>query len=252
MSRAGHITHILIATGFVASGLAVVMHSRGLPRLEETYGSGGALTSLSPDLAGRTSSDLIQHLYLRPENPVMWALLVVLFLLVLLDAGGEVIESPARKRRGGHGVCPALALALIGGALWPWLDGQEPLIAAVCAILTAISATVASVRASNQHRPAIGFLAGWSTGLAAASLAAVIAEQASLGISQTAIVAILPAAIMGMAVQHRLGRSFSYSVALIWAFCGLAATTMGTAPMAALAAILGITAMTAALIRAAS
>ena len=43
-----------------------------------------------------------------------------------------------------------------------------------------------------------------------------------------------------------------YSVALIWAFCGLAISTMGSDPMIALAAIIGISAMATVLIRAAS
>ena len=49
-----------------------------------------------------------------------------------------------------------------------------------------------------------------------------------------------------------IGPSVGYSVALIWAFCGLALSTMGSDPMIALAAIIGISAMATVLIRAAS
>ena len=67
-----------------------------------------------------------------------------------------------------------------------------------------------------------------------------------------AALAILPGAAIGMAAQLWIGPSIGYSAALIWAFCGLAVTTMGSDPMIALAAILGISGMAAVLVRAAS
>ena len=79
-----------------------------------------------------------------------------------------------------------------------------------------------------------------------------IARRTGLSAQVVSAVAILPAAALGMAAQMWIGPSVGYSVALIWAFCGLAISTMGSDPMIALAAIIGISAMATVLIRAAS
>ena len=122
----------------------------------------------------------------------------------------------------------------------------------LASVAGAVAATVGARRAAGRHRPAIGFLAGWATALASAALAELTAVQFGLSAQVVSAVAILPAAALGMAAQMWIGPSVGYSVALIWAFCGLAISTMGSDPMIALAAIIGISAMATVLIRAAS
>lgn len=249
MSRIGQAAHLLAATCFVVGGLVLAFRPRPLPRLSQLEGSDGPLFSLAPALGEATSGILIPQLYVRPENPLMWALLLAVMLMVIQDAAGQWIdpsENPSMP------VWPVLGIALMAGSLGPWLLGWAAPAAAICLILAAATATAAAIRAAGQQRSAPGFLAGWMTGLAVAATAAVLATAGRLSTGQTAILAILPAAVIGMAVQRRLARAFGYSAALIWAFCALTITTMGSAPTTALAAILGIAAMTAALIRSAS
>ncbi|WP_235755965.1 hypothetical protein [Paracoccus salsus] len=212
-------------------------------------GAERSLTSLSPAIRDAAASTSFPQLFVRPENPVMWALLLSLFVLLAMDAAGQWTD-PSRSQD--MQVWWLLSFALLVCSVWPWLMGHADVAATIGAIAAAMAAIAAAIRTVGQSRPAIGFFAGWLTGLAAATLATLLGTWAALPDGQIAILSILPAAMVGVALQRRLGRAFAYSVAITWGFCGLAVSTMGNTPISALAAILGITAMAAALIRAAS
>ena len=109
-----------------------------------------------------------------------------------------------------------------------------------------------AIRARGQRRPAPAFLAGWSVALGTATVATLIGVPMSLTTPQTAILAILPGAVIGMIAQERLERSLGFSLAIIWAFCAVAISTMGSSPGVALAAIIGISGMGVVLVRAAT
>ena len=154
-------------------------------------------------------------------------------------------------RAGRPRVWPVVMGALVMGAAWPSLI-DHPAVLTLATVAGAVAATVGARRAAGRHRPAIGFLAGWATALASAALAELASERFGLSAQAVSAEAILPAAAFGTAAQMWIGPSVGYSVALIWAFCGLALSTMGSDPMIALAAIIGISAMATVLIRAAS
>lgn len=198
-------------------------------------------------------------LFLSPGNLVMWSLLAALWIALAMDAAGQWIDpsdppllSGGLSADGQHPVWPMLAVVLILAGCWPWLLGPLPWAAVLFALASAALAFLAALRAEGQRRPAVGFLAGWCLGVAMATLAERVGAPFSMSLAQTSILAILPAAGFGMAGQLLLGRAIGFSVALIWAFCGLAITAMVSSPMAAIAAILGIALMATVLIRAAS
>lgn len=186
----------------------------------------------------------------------MWALLVSLWAAVGTDAVGQWLdpsdaEAKRSDRPGKAAAWPFLVPALSLGAVWPWLLDGAPWLATLFAMTAAALAFLAARRARTQRRAAIGFLAGWSIGLATAT-AARLHAPADISLAQTAMLAILPAAVLGVAAQVMLGRGIGVSVALIWAFCGLAMTTMVLSPLTAITATLGIAVMASVLIRAAS
>ncbi|WP_265499341.1 hypothetical protein [Paracoccus beibuensis] len=193
----------------------------------------------------------IPELYLDPVNIVMWALLASIWAMVLLDAAGQFIDpSDDIVERGDlPRIWPLMSIAVLAATALPWLLRNPFLLTAVAA-LGALCAIIAAGRAAGHHRPAIGFLAGWSTAVFSATLAGLAADK--LPIQALSALAILPGAAIGMVAQIWIGSSVGYSLALIWAFCGLAVTTMGSDPMIALAAILGISGMATVLVRAAS
>ncbi|WP_411838500.1 hypothetical protein [Paracoccus sp. ME4] len=195
----------------------------------------------------------IPVLYLDPDNVVMWTLMVAICAMVLLDAVGQWIDDTDREpvRTGRRRVWPFITAAALLAATWPALI-TLPLLLTAVTTASAVLATVGARHAAGRHRPAIGFFAGWATALASSALAEMSVQLLSLPQIAVPAVAILPAAALGMAAQMWIGTSIGYSVALIWAFCGLAISTMGTDPMIALVAIIGISAMAAVLIRAAS
>lgn len=185
-------------------------------------------------------------LFLHPSGVVMWMLLLSLLLLLAQDAVGQFLD--VTNTPGGA----PLVLSLIASSIWPWLLREAPLLAAFLAMVAMVAALRAAAESAGKLRPATGFLAGWSIAVATAILAGLIGAEIGLTLQQAAIAAMLPAALIGMGWQARIGGAFSYSAALIWAFCGVAASTMASDPSVAVAAIIGTTGMTVALIRAAS
>ncbi|WP_295046506.1 hypothetical protein [uncultured Paracoccus sp.] len=248
MARAADILYLGTVTMFVASGLALA--TLGRPVLEIAapvllHPPGHDLFANGPAVPLAT----LPQLYIQPQNPLMWALLVTLWALLLLDGVGEYLD-PAD-----HGPDPAwqpLSLALAMGAVWPWLVGLHKPLATLGALLMLTAALTGAIRARGQRRPAPAFLAGWSVALGTATLATLIGAPLSLTTPQTAILAILPGAVIGMIAQERLDRSLGFSLAMIWAFCAVAITTMGSSPGVALAAIIGISGMGVVLVRAAT
>ncbi|WP_405403076.1 hypothetical protein [Paracoccus sp. Ld10] len=247
MKRIGSVLHLMVAAVFVICGVAFAMHPD--PRIISD-----AARLAAPMMPSALPTGIaIPQLYLNPDNLLMWMLLIAIWLMVILDAVGQWIDpSDAEQVRAGRlRVWPMLLGALVLGAAWPSLT-EHPAVLTVASITGAVAATIGARRATGRHRPMIGFFAGWATALASAALAQLAAEQFDLSAQAVSALAILPAAAFGMAAQSWIGRSVGYSAALIWAFCGLAISTMGSDPMIALAAIIGISAMATVLIRAAS
>lgn len=250
MIRAQDMALLLATAGFVTSGLIRALFLRTAPVPPAPEISLGLPLEMPVQQTLATSPIDLARIYLQPQNLVMWLLLAVLWGLLILDSVGGALDPREEDRR--ERIVPPLLLALLAGAAWPWIIEIFHLAGAALAMGMMLAAILAALRARGSRRPAIGFLAGWSTGIAIAVAAGLIAAQLGLPVPEAAALAILPSALIGMVAQSRLGRSISYSVALIWAFCGVAATTMGSNPMLALAAILGIAALTSVLIRAAS
>lgn len=240
---------------FVGSSLAYATQPRPAPLLP-ALGDPALLPVPVSDPAAPDHALVLPQLYLSPENPLMWALLVVLWALLSLDAAEQLFHSSEdfrlRSAVSSRAVWPVLTLALLAGAVWPWMVGRNLLAVVPGALFMVLATVVAAVRAQGSHRPAIGFLAGWTTAIAVAAIAALLAYRLSLSMTQTAVLAILPGVLAGIAGQDRIGQSVAYPAALIWAFCAMALTTMGSSPVVALAAIAGISAMALMLIRAAS
>lgn len=248
MARAADILYLGSVTIFVASGLTLA--TLGRPAVQIV--APGLIRGPNPDPFGIDPAipvATLPQLYVQPQNLLMWALLVMLWGLLLLDGIGECLD-PAD-----HGPHPAwhpLSLALAMGAAWPWLVALHKPLATLGALLMLTAALSGAIRARGQRRPAPAFLAGWSLALGTATLATLIGAPLSLTTPQTAILAILPGAVIGMIAQERLDRSLGFSLAIIWAFCAVAMSTMASNPGVALAAIIGISGMGVVLVRAAT
>lgn len=254
--RFGHIAQAFSTMTFVASSFAFALHSRP-PSLPGAFdATGQQLIPISLSFSDPPPAVVLPQLYLSPENPVMWLLLILLWTLLALDVVGQILDSSDNYNLSAMSAprvtWPFLSLALLCGAIWPWMVDSDPVLVVLGALVMLVATVVAAIRTRGQKRPAIGFLAGWSTAICVAALAAWVATILNLSMPMAAALTILPGALIGMAAQDSIGQSIAYSAALIWAFFAIAMTTMGNSPITALAAIFGITAMAIVLIRAAS
>lgn len=248
MARVAETLYLGSVTIFVAS--SAVLATLGRPAMQIASPILPQLYSYGPmDLEPVLPMATLPQLYVQPQNPLMWALLVVLWLMLLADGIGQYLEP---SDRGPHPAWRPLTMALAMGALWPWLVGFHKPLATLGALLMLTAALSGAMRVRGQGRSAPGFLAGWSLALGTATLASLIGAPMDLTTPQTAIVAILPGAIIGMVAQERLDGSLGLSLAMIWAFCAVAVTTMASSPGVALAAIIGISGMGVVLVRAAT
>lgn len=233
---------------FVASGIGLATLGRPAVQI--------AAPVLSPplsygllDVGSVVPVATLPQLYVQPQNPLMWALLIALWLLLLMDGIAQYLEPQDNRADPAWG---PLVIALVSGAVWPWLVSIHKPLATLGALLMLTAALSGAIQARGRGRPAIGFLAGWGVALGTATVATLIGGPLMLTTPQTAILAILPGAVIGLIAQDRIGRSISFSLALIGAFCAVAISTMGSSPGVALAAIIGISAMGVVLVRAAT
>lgn len=248
MARMAEIGYLGAVMVFVASGLTLATLGRpALPIAGPTLPEDFSYGPFQLDAPAQVAS--LPELYVQPQNPLMWSLLVMLWLLLILDGVGQYLDP---SDRGPLPAWPPLTLCLVVGAIWPWIVGLSAPLATLGALLMLTGALTGALRARGQRRPAAGVLAGWCLAVGTATVATLIGAPLALNTAQTAILAILPGALIGMAVQGWLGRSISFSLAMIWAFCALAVTTMGSSPGVALAAIIGISGMGVVLVRAAT
>lgn len=255
MKRAAFLIQLLSVTMFIGSNVALLMLPlvKGDAELATLAPRAGlALGAELPKMAGPVQ---MVHLYLHPVNLALWALLLALWVLLLLDVIGQW-QDPSEPQSMTTLLrplaWPALCAALLLQSLWPWMIHDLPWVAAFFGTAAAILSYRATALARSQGRPAIGFAAGWMLVTASAMVASAIATSLGMTPPQASLLGILLATGAGMSAQIRLGSRVAFSVAVVWGFCALAATTMGFDPMTSIAAILGISGMVAVLIRAAS
>ncbi|WP_411957691.1 hypothetical protein [Paracoccus homiensis] len=251
MKQSRHIVHIAASAAFMLSGLGFgLLNDRRAEAVMSPPSS--ASLSMFSDVGGTWQNAIdLPQLYISPQNLLMWLLLFALWAVVALDAVGQMLD-PADPDPDSSPVWAPLVATLVLGAIWPWLYRDLPLLSALVAIGALAAALFAATQARRRQRPAISFLAGWTTGVVTAAMAGLVGSMFGLSIGEAAIMAILPGAALGIAVQAQIGPSIGFPAAMIWGFCGLAVTTMGTNPIIALAAIAGISAMAIVLIHAAS
>ena len=148
-----------------------------------------------------------------------------------------------------------LILALLVGAVWPWLLAPAPVAAFLLSAVTLAGSLAAALRGIRQgavvkRSSTLGFIAGWAL-LVCLTVFAGLLEQ-RLGVPQKLAVglAMLIGAVAAVSVQLRMPRRTGFSVALIWGLIGIAASTVSTDATIATATVVAIAIIAVALVRA--
>ncbi|MDB6182318.1 hypothetical protein [Paracoccus fistulariae] len=249
MERAQDMLYLAAVLGFVGSTLAYALHPT-----TDVIAQTASLTSgllMYPSMVVPEAMRLadLPHVFLHPHNLVVWALLISLWALLVLDA---IVRFVNRDSQDNGWARFYFTIALIVGAAWPWIYEDSPVLAALGAIIMLSAALAAAFHDSEVRRPAIGYFAGWSTGISMITILSLLCGHVGLSMTVTTSIVMVLAALFGIIVQTELNHRVSYAVALIFVFCGLTVATMGNDMIITLAAIFSIAAMTIMLIRAAS
>ncbi len=233
----------------------------------------------------------LHSLFLQPEDPVLWSLLVAVWIALTIHAFGVLRRqhrtelagavasqaTPAKigQDKGDAGPPTAqqlalrhshdndlaehapLALALLAGAAWPWLIDRyqaSGFVLALAMLSLALAAAVRGQRDGSRIRrmQTVGLFAGWATAVTYAAFATLLNDHLGIPAVASTVTAMLLCAAAGVIIQLRLGGAFCYSVAIIWSLVGLALATMQADATIAMMAIIGISAMAIVLVRAAS
>ena len=271
MQRFSAIFASLAVMLFVISGLLFAVSPPSQPMaLPMTAASTqlAAMTSLvMPGLtdAPATGALDLYSLFLRPDNLVLWGLLLAVWIALAAHALRVLHhqrltehDSVALHRLDNAPSEHApLALALIIGAIWPWIIREHPgpgFVMAVAMLSLALTSAIRGQRDGSLIRRAqsVGMFAGWATAVTYAAFASLLNNHLGIPAVAATVAAMLMCAAAGVIIQLRLGGTFICSVAIIWSLVGLALATMSADATIAMVAIIGISAMAIVLVRAAS
>ena len=288
MNRASTILTILAVAIFVASGLLFAMEP--LPRYSGMAANGMGYGLLGLDrIAPEPAPDLAMAM-VRPRMNALWLLSMAVWAGLALHAAR--LASQQWRHEAAHAAChttPAggawplsfagpptagqmiaahgrdhapvelapLTAALIAGALWPWVWVRHPVagfLLAVAMLIAALGAVIRGQREGTRIRSstAVGLFAGWATAATYAGFASLMASHLGLPTDVAGLSAMLLCAGTGVFVQWQVTDSPSYSIGLIWALVGLTAVTMAVEPAIAIGAVIAISGMAVAVVRAAT
>lgn len=255
MTLAAAMLAILSIAMLVASRLGFALEASSAVVMGHYGGDFDAVAGL-PDYAALISGPVDANLAaatVRPDNLVTWALLLAVLAgmtrVAVQIARTELRANPAHAADNSPAELAALTAASLGAAVWPWLLLSNPMAATVLSVLTmlsAISVAISGMRhgAVVRHSLGVGLFAGWAVTTSFGAFALFLSTKTPLSPDVAAMFALLTTAATGFAVQLRLGRATGFSAGVIWSLTGVAMTAIGTAPMVAIAAIIGIAAMT--------
>lgn len=147
-----------------------------------------------------------------------------------------------------------LILALLAGAVWPWILPLVPVTGLLLPVLTLAGALTAALRgvrsgAEVRYSSTLGFIAGWALLACLAVFADLLHDR--LGVPQqiAAIIALMIGAVAAVAVQLRMPRRIGFSVAVIWGLIGIASSTVLTDGAIATITVMAIAIVAVALVR---
>jgi hypothetical protein len=187
-------------------------------------------------------------LLLAPQSPVALSLMAVLGCGLLYHA----------LRRQDPEAAPAqgpLEVGLLAGAFWPWLELHQPVAALALAglmLVALLRAALAGLRHDGRGRSSatLAFAAGWATLAGMAMLASVLQYRLGAPPLLAAAISLMLATLLSVNIQLRLGRTISYSIAVIWGLIAIAAGAMLASIGLAAMTVLAIAVIAVALVQA--
>lgn len=246
---------LLASLAFIASMLAGLGAPSGLP--EQPAQSLLYLPEENPQMSTEAGG-LLLPILLSPGRGALIILLIVVLAAVAIHVGRvlALATRPAASETKLSDHTPMI-VALLAGAALPFLWAMGPLEGFAAALVMMLGGVIAIVRgyrhgAHVMRLTTVGLFAGWALMVAFAGFSDLLVLRLETLPELAVVVALVLAVGAAMAVQSRIGGMPSFSVAVIWALLGLAAVGLETEPVLAIAAILGIAAMTLVLVRAAT
>lgn len=212
------------------------------------FDTGGLSFALPDDPLGKAGLNLL-GVVSQPSNPVLWILLAA----VVVAVGAHMLSRIRQPVPPGREWAETVALML--AAVWPWLLNPMPLPGLALAALSAGLLTQGVMPQSGGTRREgggdlpVAFIAGWLLVAATSALGMYVHFRLGVDLEQAVLIGLLVTALLGAWGQLRMNGAITFSLAIIWAMIGFAATTAGTSITIATACVLGISALAVVLVR---
>ncbi|MFV0409509.1 MAG: hypothetical protein ACK5LJ_07370 [Paracoccus sp. (in: a-proteobacteria)] len=203
-------------------------------------------------LSQQLDPDGLAEIFLRPEHPAMWLLLVALWTGLTIFGLSHLLPRRSAPDYNLTGA-PLLGSAFASGAIWPWiavwaqLTGFLLCVSMLLALIAAGSSTLSDPRLARH--PMIGMLTGWATIVTFAAFASFLSMVTPLPDEIMALAAALLSCGATIAIQLRMPKNPTYTGTVMFALLATAATMIESNPMIAVIAVLTISALTFLLVR---
>ncbi|MDO5604917.1 MAG: hypothetical protein Q4G25_07145 [Paracoccus sp. (in: a-proteobacteria)] len=241
MQRAARVLIFVMVLVFVTSGLNFAL----LRYPEQLIPSGLTGIPVQPD--GLVS------IYLRPQQPAMWLMLVCLWLALLIFATRQIGRDQQGRAEGSLADQALLSAALGAGAIWPWISTRAPVTGFLLCVLMLLALITATGRTHSDGRlgrnPLVAVFTGWATILTFAAFASFLSDFTPVPIELSMLVSALLTCAAAIAIQMRMPATPTYTITVIFAFLATAATSIEASPPVAVIAVLSIAALTFLLVR---
>lgn len=196
--------------------------------------------------------NLLAAVFLIPEDPATWIILVAVWTASLLFAAQLIY-----RFHGDDALRPAdvalLVSAFVLAAIWPWVALEAPLPGfLMCVLMLMAHISIVSRKFSDERlarNPFVGILLGWATMLTFTAFSSFINDAMAIPPELASISGAILACITTMAVQMRIPHNPLCTITVMFAFLAVAAAMIDAAPIIAVNSVLAIASLTFLLVR---
>lgn len=242
MQRVATLVMTVMSLAFVASGMKFALAARPDALLPQQFAA----------LYGDLDPDGLAEIYLRPQHPAMWIMLMILWVTVL---GFALREAWPNKNRPDLQLADLLLLiaALTAGTIWPWVAVGAPLVGFLLCVTMLLALIAAGRRNDSDGRlardPTLGVFAGWATVLTFAAFSSFLSDAMPIPVELATLAGAILSCSAAIAIQLRLPNNPAYTVTVMFAMLATAATMIETNPPIAVISVLSMAALTFLLVR---
>lgn len=198
--------------------------------------------------------------FAQPQSLALRLLMVTVWIAILAHTLRTVLRQRREAAKPAHAADHTLAehgpliLSLLAAAAWPWAAQVGPVAGLLTAATMMAGALVAVYRGDRdgrrvRQRASVGLYAGWATAATFRAFEGFLALTVGVAPMVAVIAGILLLTLATIRVQLLLGGAIGFTIGVIWVLIGTASGAMAGNVGIVTAAVVGIAALSAVLVK---